>query len=120
MAFYQKICPETICGFYVEDEGILHWQKSVVIHGVYKSPPKRRGGVEKEVVQEEQVEQEPNLPSLQTHKNHQILEMETTRTTCHSMTSIYLLICPLKMRRCLVIFDKNTFIVCNSPLEVSC
>ena len=41
MAFYRKVCPETMCSFDIAKEGILHWRKSVVIRGVYRSPPKR-------------------------------------------------------------------------------
>ena len=41
MAFYRKVCPETMCSFDIAEEGLLHWRKSVVIRGVYRSPPKR-------------------------------------------------------------------------------
>ena len=30
-----------MCSFDIAKEGILHWRKSVVIRGVYRSPPKR-------------------------------------------------------------------------------
>ena len=41
MAFYRKVCLETMCSFDIAEEGLLHWRKSVVIRGVYRSPPKR-------------------------------------------------------------------------------
>ena len=34
---------ETVDEFEIEEEEILRWRKSVVIRGVYKSPPKDRG-----------------------------------------------------------------------------
>ena len=43
MAFYRRMASETVDEFEIEEEGILRWRKSVVIRGVYKSPPKARG-----------------------------------------------------------------------------
>ena len=39
MAFYCRLCDETVCRFTVQEEGMLHWKKSVVIRGVYKGKP---------------------------------------------------------------------------------
>ena len=36
---------ETVNELEIEEEGTLRWKKSVVIRGVYKSPPKGRGRV---------------------------------------------------------------------------
>ena len=43
MAFYHQMASQTVDEFEIEEEGILRWRKSVVIRGVYKSPPKGRG-----------------------------------------------------------------------------
>ena len=43
MAFYHQMASQTVDEFEIEEEGILRWRKSVVIRGVYKSPPKNRG-----------------------------------------------------------------------------
>ena len=43
MAFYHRMASQTVNEFKIEEEGILRWRKSVVIRGVYKSPPKGRG-----------------------------------------------------------------------------
>ena len=43
MAFYRQMASQTVDEFEIEEEGILRWRKSVVIRGVYKSPPKGRG-----------------------------------------------------------------------------
>ena len=43
MAFYHRMASQTVDEFEIEEEGILRWRKSVVIRGVYKSPPKDRG-----------------------------------------------------------------------------
>ena len=43
MAFYRRMASQTVDEFEIEEEGILRWRKSVVIRGVYKSPPKGRG-----------------------------------------------------------------------------
>ena len=43
MAFYCQMASQTVNEFEIEEEGILRWRKSVVIRGVYKSPPKDRG-----------------------------------------------------------------------------
>ena len=43
MAFYCRMASQTVDEFQIEEEGILRWRKSVVIRGVYKSPPKDKG-----------------------------------------------------------------------------
>ena len=43
MAFYHRMASQTVDKFEIEEEGIVRWRKSVVIRGVYKSPPKDRG-----------------------------------------------------------------------------
>ena len=42
MAFYRSMSSTTVSDFVLDTEGILYWQKSVVIHGIYK-PCGRRG-----------------------------------------------------------------------------
>ena len=43
MAFYCRMASQTVDEFEIDEEEILRWRKSVVIRGVYKSPPKGRG-----------------------------------------------------------------------------
>ena len=43
MIFYRHMSSNVLSNFDIEEEGILHWKKSVVIRGVFKPTTSKRG-----------------------------------------------------------------------------